>query len=97
MAGHIGYPWTEEMVALARKYPNVYIDTSAYTVKRYPPELVRYLAGDGRTKVLFGTNYPMITATQALRDLGTLGLDDEARRLFLSGNAARVFRLPYPA
>jgi predicted TIM-barrel fold metal-dependent hydrolase len=94
VAGHIGYPWTEEMIALARKYPNVYIDTSAYTAKRYPPELVRYLAGDGRSKVLFGTNYPMITAAQALRDLGMLGLDDEARRLFLSGNAIRVFRLP---
>ena len=47
--------------------------------------------------MLFGTNFPMITATQALRDLGTLGLDDEARRVFFSGNAARVFRLPYPA
>ena len=94
VAGHIGYPWTEEMIALARKYPNVFIDTSAYTAKRYPPELVRYLAGDGRSKVLFGTNYPMITATQALRDLGKLGLDDEARGLFLTGNAIRVFRLP---
>ena len=40
VGGHIGYPWTEEMVALARKYPNVYIDTSAYTARRYPPELV---------------------------------------------------------
>jgi len=30
MAGHIGYPWTTEMIALATKYPNVYNDTSAY-------------------------------------------------------------------
>jgi predicted TIM-barrel fold metal-dependent hydrolase len=93
VAGHIGYPWTEEMVALARKYPNVYIDTSAYTTRRYPPELVRYLVADGRHKVLFGTNYPMITATKALEDLDRLGLDDEARELFLSGNARRVFRV----
>src|SRR5262245_23771360 len=50
VAGHIGYPWTEEMIALARKYPNVHIDTSAYTVKRYPPELVRYMQRDGRQK-----------------------------------------------
>ena len=28
VAGHIGYPWTEEMVALSRKHPNVHIDTS---------------------------------------------------------------------
>ena len=43
VCGHIGYPWTEEMVAVARKHENVYIDTSAYTATRYPPELVRYL------------------------------------------------------
>ncbi len=93
VAGHIGYPWTEEMIALARKYPNVYIDTSAYTAKRYPPELVRYLQGSGRKKVLFGSNYPMILPQRALEDLGALGLDDEARALFLAGNAKRVFRL----
>jgi predicted TIM-barrel fold metal-dependent hydrolase len=48
VAGHSGYPWTEEMVALARKYPNVRIDTSAYTVRRYPPELVRYLGANAK-------------------------------------------------
>lgn len=96
VAGHIGYPWTEEMIALARKYPNVYIDTSAYTVKRYPLELIRYLAADGRHKVLFGTNYPMITAAKALQDLDRIGLDGEARELFLAGNASRVFDLNGP-
>jgi predicted TIM-barrel fold metal-dependent hydrolase len=94
VAGHIGYPWTEEMVALARKYPNVYIDTSAYTTKRYPPELAAYLRADGRRKVMFGTNYPMITPEKALEDLDRLELDDEALELFLEGNARRVFDLP---
>ena len=93
VAGHIGYPWTEEMVALARKYPNVYIDTSAYTIKRYPPELVRYLQTDGRKKVLFGSNYPMIPPAKALEGLAELGLDPEARELFLTKNAARIFGL----
>jgi predicted TIM-barrel fold metal-dependent hydrolase len=93
VAGHIGYPWTEEMIALARKYPNVYIDTSAYTAKRYPPELVRYLQGGGRHKLMFGSNYPMILPQKALEGLETLGLDAEAQELFLAGNARRVFRL----
>jgi len=93
VAGHIGYPWTEEMVALARKYENVYIDTSAYTARRYPPELVRYLRADGRRKVLFGSNFPMITPAKALEHLDALELDEEARGLFLEGNARRVFGL----
>jgi uncharacterized protein len=90
VGGHIGYPWTQEMIALATKYPNVYIDTSAYTTRRYPAELVEYMRAHGRRKVLFGTNYPMITPGQALEHLDRLGLDDEARELFLHGNAARV-------
>jgi uncharacterized protein len=83
------------MVALARKYENVYVDTSAYTAKRYPPELVRFLCADGRRKVMFGTNHPMISPERALADLGALDLDDEARELFLAGNARRVFGLEH--
>jgi predicted TIM-barrel fold metal-dependent hydrolase len=91
VAGHIGYPWTDEMIALARKYPNVYIDTSAYTARRYPAQLVDYLRADGRRKVLFGSNWPMIAPQKALEDLDALGLDDEARELFLHGNASRIW------
>lgn len=93
VGGHIGYPWTEEMVAVCRKHPNVHIDTSAYTVRRYPPELVRYLTADGRERVLFGTNWPMIAPERALAGLDDLGLDDETRAAFLDGNARRVFGL----
>ncbi|WP_034273953.1 amidohydrolase family protein [Haloechinothrix halophila] len=91
IGGHVGYPWTQEMISLATKYPNVYIDTSAYVAHRYPPELVEYMRGHGRRKVLFGSNYPMVTPAQALKRLDELGLDDEARELFLSGNARRLF------
>jgi uncharacterized protein len=94
VGGHIGYPWTEEMIALARKYESVFIDTSAYTVRRYPRELIRYMqTPSGRRKVLFGTNYPMIPPQQALEGLDELELDAEVRELFLSGNARRVFDL----
>ena len=92
-AGHIGYPWTEEMIAVCTKHPNVYIDTSAYTVRRYPPSLVGYMSGHGRTKVMFGTNWPMIAPKKALEGFDGLSLDAEARELFLAGNAARVYRL----
>ena len=94
VCGHIGYPWTEEMVAVARKHERVVIDTSAYTARRYPPELVRYLrSGSGRHKVLFGSNHPMIAPARALEGLDELELDDETRELFLEGNARRVFGL----
>mgnify|MGYP001210817635 CR=1 FL=1 len=62
-------------------------------LKRYPLELVQYMRGHGKRKVLFGTNYPMITAAKALEGIDRLGLDAEARSLFLGENAARVFDL----
>ncbi len=93
VCGHIGYPWTEEMLAVTRKHLNVYIDTSAYTVKRYPDELVRYMTQTDQHKVMFGTNYPMLTHEQCLKDLDSLGLSDTARENFLSGNARKVFQL----
>lgn len=94
VCGHIGYPWTAEMIAVARKHEHVYIDTSAYTARRYPEELVAYLrTGSGRRKVMFGSNFPMIAPQQALERLDALRLDDETRDLFLEGNARRVFGL----
>ena len=93
VGGHIGYPWTEEAIAVATKHENVYIDTSAYTVKRYPSALIDYVRAHGRTKVMFGTNYPMITPAKALEGFDQLELPDDVAKLFLADNARRVFKL----
>jgi predicted TIM-barrel fold metal-dependent hydrolase len=93
VGGHIGYPWTDEAIAVATKHENVYIDTSAYTARRYPQTLVEFMRGHGRYKVLFGTNYPMIMPAKALENLPDLALGGEVQELFLSGNACRIFNL----
>lgn len=93
VAGHIGYPWTTEMIALATKYEQVYIDTSAYVPSRYPQELIDFMCGHGKRKVLFGSNYPMLMPQRCTDELATLALDSECEALFLAGNAERVFKL----
>ena len=93
VCGHIGYPWTQEMIAVATKHPNVFIDTSAYTAKRFPPELIQYMKTNGKKKVMFGTNYPMIPHAKCLEDLDSLGLDQEVKERFLYKNAREVFNL----
>jgi uncharacterized protein len=94
VCGHVGYPWTEEMVAVARKHENVHIDTSAYTSRRLPGELVAYMkTASGSRKVLFGSNYPMIAPAAALEGLDGLGLDEAQRARYLHENARRVFAL----
>ena len=91
VAGHIGHPWTEEMMALATKYENVYIDTSAYKPSRYPEEFVDFLRTYGSENVLFGTNYPMIQPGTCLSGLEELDLDEETAAAFLFENAERAF------
>ncbi|MDH3726993.1 MAG: amidohydrolase family protein [Myxococcales bacterium] len=93
VGGHIGYPWTDEMVALATKYENVYIDTSAYTPERYPEALVRFMKGPGQRKVLFGSNWPMIPPDKCISQLAMLDLSEDGRRAFLHENAVQVFKL----
>lgn len=95
VGGHIGYPWHVEMIALATKYPNVYIDTSAYKISRYPRELVDYMRAHGKKKVLFGSNHPMISPAECLQGLEELQLSEVATRLFLAENARRVFKLEH--
>jgi predicted TIM-barrel fold metal-dependent hydrolase len=60
---------------------------------QYRAELVRYLQRDGRRKVLFGTNWPMIAPEQTLEHLDDLELEPEACRRFLGENARAVFAL----
>jgi predicted TIM-barrel fold metal-dependent hydrolase len=93
VGGHIGYPWTDEMIALAWKHDNVYIDTSAYLPRYYPPQLVNFMSSYGRHKVLFGTNYPMLSFQDCMEQALQLKMPEDARTLFLAGNARRVFGL----
>lgn len=93
VAGHIGAPWTQEIISLATKCENVYIDTSAYKATRFPADFVAFMRGRGASKVMFGTNYPMLTPAACLDGLETLGLDEKATELYLRGNARRVFHL----
>mmetsp|Transcript_18721 Transcript_18721/g.52665 ORF Transcript_18721/g.52665 Transcript_18721/m.52665 type:complete len:277 (-) Transcript_18721:57-887(-) len=97
VGGHVGVPWIGEVLSLLHKFPNFYIDTSAYKLQRLPEELVAYMKSrSGRHRVMFGTNYPMISPEASLQGLKELGLDDETTELFLRGNATRVFGLAAP-
>jgi predicted TIM-barrel fold metal-dependent hydrolase len=93
VAGHIGYPWTDETIALAWKHENVFIDTSAHLPRYYPKQLIHFMKTYGREKVLFGTNYPQLPYEKCAGEARELDLPDEARDSFLHLNARRVFKL----
>lgn len=93
VAGHIGYPWTDEMIGLAWKHENVFIDTSAYLPRYYPQQLIHYIKTYGKDKVMFGTNFPQLSVEKCVEQVYALDLPDEARAAFLGENARRVFKL----
>lgn len=93
VAGHIGWPWTEEMIAVATKHPNVWIDTSAHLPKYYPAPFVHFLKTFGRHKCIWASDYPILEFGAALTGVDDLGLSAEVRRLFLHDNAVAAFAL----
>jgi predicted TIM-barrel fold metal-dependent hydrolase len=93
VGGHVGFPWLDELITLTIKFPNFFVDTSAYTTRRLPSGFVDYMKGMGASRVMFGTNWPMISHAKCLEHLDGLALSQEGREFFLSGNARRVFKL----
>ena len=90
---HLGWPWTEEMIAMCFKHANVYVAADAYAPKHWPAEYVRYVDSWGSDKVLFGTDWPVIGPERAIEEIDGLGLRPESRRKLLRDNAVRVFGL----
>ena len=90
---HPSFPWQEEALAVATHKPNVYIDLSGWSPKYFPEILVRYTNTLLRHKVLFGSDYPLLTPDRWLRDFAELPIRDEVRPLVLRDNAAALLGL----
>lgn len=91
---HLGWPWTEEMISVAYKHPNVYIGSDAYAPAYWPAEFVRYIDSWGRQKVLFGTDFPVIDPERAVTEIAALGLRRASQQRFLRNNAIELYKLP---
>ena len=91
---HVGIPWTDEMIAMAWKHPNVYIGSDAHSPKYWPQQFISYLNTYGQDKVLFGTDYPVLDFKRTRDEIEALGLREEPKRKGLRDTARRVYRLP---
>jgi hypothetical protein len=90
---HPSFPWQDEAISIAMHKPNVFIDLSGWSPTYFPPTLVQYAQTRLRDKVLFGSDYPLITPDRWLRDFAALPFRDAVRPLVLKENAARLLRL----
>ncbi|WP_152185070.1 amidohydrolase family protein [Segeticoccus rhizosphaerae] len=91
---HPSVPWQSEAISVATHKPNVAIDLSGWSPKYFPQELVRAINGPLRSKVLFGSDYPVIDPDRWLADFDKLEIKPEVKPKVLKENAIRVLRLP---
>lgn len=90
---HPSFPWQDNALAVATHKPNVYIDLSGWSPRYFPPQLVQYANTLLKHKVLFGSDYPVITPDRWLQDFEALDIRPEVRPLILKRNAIRLLGL----
>ena len=90
---HPSVPWQDAAIAVAQHKANVYIDLSGWSPKYFPPQLVRAANGLLKRKVLFVSDFPVITPDRWLADFAKLEIKDEVRPLILKDNAVRMLGL----
>ncbi|XRQ14022.1 amidohydrolase family protein [Actinomadura welshii] len=90
---HPSFPWQDEALAVATHKPNVYIDLSGWSPKYFPPQLVRYANSLLQDKVLFGSDFPVITPDRWRAAFDELEIKPHVRPKILKDNAVRALRL----
>ena len=90
---HPSFPWQEEALSVATHKPQVYIDLSGWSPKYFPPILVQYANTLLKDKILFGSDYPVMSPERWLADFDKLPIKPEVRPLILKENAARLLGL----
>lgn len=90
---HPSFPWQDEALAVATHKPYVYIDLSGWSPKYFPPQLVRYANSLLKEKVLFGSDFPVLSPDRWLADFAQLDIKPEVRELILKTNAAKLLGL----
>ena len=90
---HPSWPWQDEAISLAMHKPNVWIDLSGWSPKYFPPQLVQYANTLLKDRVLFGSDYPLITPDRWLQDFEEAGFKDAVKPLILKENSKRLLGL----
>lgn len=90
---HPSWPWQDEALSVCLHKPNVYIDLSGWSPKYFPPQLVQYANTQLRHKMLFGTDFPLITPERWMKDFESAGFRPEVKPLIFKDNAVKLLGL----
>lgn len=90
---HPSVPWQDEAIAVATHKSNTWIDLSGWSPKYFPEALVRQANSLLQDKVLFGSDFPLLTPDRWMKDFENLTIKDEIRPKILKENALRLLGL----
>lgn len=90
---HPSFPWQDEALSVCLHKPQVYIDLSGWSPRYFPPQLIQYANTLLKHKMLFGSDYPMITPDRWLADFEQIAIKPEVRPLILKENAIKLLGL----
>jgi len=90
---HPSFPWQDEAISVCLHKPQVYIDLSGWSPKYFSPNLIQYANTLLKNKVLFGSDYPLLTPDRWMADFEKIAIRDEVRPLIMKENARRLFGL----
>jgi uncharacterized protein len=90
---HPSFPWQDEALSVATHKPNVWIDLSGWSPKYFPKQLVQYANTLLKDRILFGSDYPLITPERWMKDFEEAGFKPEVMPGILKGNAVRLLGL----
>jgi uncharacterized protein len=93
IAAHPGYPWIDEMTAVALHKGNVFWELSGWAPKYFPPSLRTDIRSRLQDKIMFGSDHPSIPFGRLLQEWADLGYSDEVMHKVFHGNAERVLGL----
>lgn len=88
---HGADPWWDTAIRLMLKYRNLRMMTSAWSPKRLPESLLHFMRTRGTDRVLFASDYPVLSLDRCLGEIEALDLPEEVRAAWLHDNAAAFF------
>ncbi len=101
IAGLTGWPWVPELVSIAMRHKNIYIDIACRRVKQLIAPgagyemLVHYGNRVLQDRILFASGWgtQMVPLAQLIAECDELPLKDSVRQKWMHDNAARVLKL----
>jgi predicted TIM-barrel fold metal-dependent hydrolase len=88
---HGADPWWDVAIRLMIKYRNLHLMTSAWSPKRLPESLLHFMRTRGQTKVIFGSDWPVLAMRRVVPEAVALDLPPDTLENYLYNNAQAFF------